>query len=149
MAGNEWMDVGQQDARPIKFFQSALRLIATRWIYDKATKTLFTSDIFTHSWGTTENESWTLDESNDDVTIDQVRDFMLSTRYWWVEGAKTETLRAGLAKIFDQCDVETVAPGYGKILRGRRTVERHFAMVDEVLRREDRSLVPARYIPRD
>lgn len=149
MAGNEWMDVGQAGRRPIKFFQSALRLIATRWIYDKTTKTLFTSDIFTHSWGAAADEDWVLDEDNDNVTLDQVRDFMLNTRYWWLAGAKTGPLRAGLKKIFDQCDVETLAPGYGKVLRGRRTVERHYAMVDEVLRLEDRSLVPAHYIPRD
>ena len=149
MAGNEWMDVGAKAARPIKFFQSALRLIATRWIYDKTNKTLFTSDMFTHSWGASENESWILDESNDDVSIDQVRSFMLGTRYWWVEGAQTEPLRRALGSVFEQCDIETVAPGYGKILRGRATVERHYAMLDEVLRREDRSLVPARYIPRD
>ena len=149
MSGNEWRDVGTGSARPVKFFQSAFRLIATRWIYDKLTKTLFTSDMFTHSWGTSDRERWILDELNDDVTIDQVRRFMLGTRYWWIEGAQTDPLRRSLANIFDQCDIETIAPGYGKILRGRATVERHYAMLDEVLRREDRSLVPARYIFRD
>ena len=31
--------------RPVVVYQAPIRLIATRWIYDAATKTLFTSDM--------------------------------------------------------------------------------------------------------
>ena len=36
--------------RPVVVYQAPIRLIATRWIYDAATKTLFTSDMWTHTW---------------------------------------------------------------------------------------------------
>src|SRR5438128_7743598 len=36
--------------RQIDVMQAPIRLIATRWLYDRATKTLFSSDMFTHVW---------------------------------------------------------------------------------------------------
>jgi hypothetical protein len=51
--------------------------------------------------------------------------------------------------VFDKYDIETIAPGYGRILRGRDLVEKQFAMFDEVLRKLDRSMVRPRYVDRD
>src|SRR5215831_15796791 len=36
--------------REIDVMQAPIRLIATRWLYDRATRTLFSSDLFTHVW---------------------------------------------------------------------------------------------------
>src|SRR5262249_12468401 len=36
--------------RPIDVVQAPIRLIATRWLYDRATRTLFRSDLFTPVW---------------------------------------------------------------------------------------------------
>ena len=36
--------------REIDVMQAPIRLIATRWLYDRATRTLFSSDLFTHLW---------------------------------------------------------------------------------------------------
>ena len=36
--------------RSIDVMNAPIRLIATRWLYDYATKTLFSSDLFTHLW---------------------------------------------------------------------------------------------------
>ena len=36
------------DGRAIDVTQAPIRLIATRWLYDRATRTLFSSDMFTH-----------------------------------------------------------------------------------------------------
>jgi hypothetical protein len=149
ISGEEWLDVGSQDRRPIKFFQSPIRLIATRWIYDPATRTLFTSDMFTHNWGAREDEDWLLDAAHDTTTVADIRSFMLNTRYWWLEGANTDDMRRGIDEIFEDCDIETIAPGYGKILRGRDVVQRHHRLLDDFLRSQDRSLVASRYIFRD
>ena len=40
--------------RAIDVMQAPIRLIATRWLYDRATRTLFSSDMFTHVWRDTE-----------------------------------------------------------------------------------------------
>jgi len=46
----------------------------------------------------------------------------------------------GIADVFDKCDVETIAPGYGCILHGRKVVARHVEMLDEILKGLDKSV---------
>jgi hypothetical protein len=46
-------------------------------------------------------------------------------------------------------DVETIAPGYGCILRGHNVVARHYQMLDEILKRLDQSVAVSRYVFRD
>jgi flavorubredoxin len=127
ITGNEWVEIGSRK-RPVKFNQSPLRLINTRWVYDPASKTLFTSDMFAHSWSESMEPQWSIDAGADETTEEDVRRFLLSTRYWWLEGARTDELRRGIDAIFDAHDIENIAPGYGKLLRGRQTVERHYRM---------------------
>src|SRR5215813_3513261 len=46
------------NGRPIDVMQAPIRLIATRWLYDRATRTLFTSDLFTHVWRDRASGPW-------------------------------------------------------------------------------------------
>jgi len=149
IAGNEWLTVGPSQRRRIKLFQSPVRLIATRWVFDPETYTLFTSDMFTGTWSDRADAAWVIDEGNDNVTMQDVRSFLLNTRYWWLEGAKTDGLRQSLAELYAQCDIRRIAPGYGKILEGASVVARHFGLLDEALASLDRSHMPSRYISRD
>jgi len=141
--------------RAIDVMQAPLRLIATRWLYDRATRTLFSSDMFTHVWRDSETGPWIVQEtdknsSDDDFTsLRDVRSFMLNTRYWWLEGAPTDSIRRGIGDIFDKYDIETIAPGYGCILRGRKVVARHYQMLDEFLKACDKSVAVSRYVTRD
>ena len=150
VAGNEWLTVGPGDGRRVKLFQSPVRLIATRWVHDPVTRALFTSDMFTGTWGPDRGGPWLVDATNDDMTADEMEAFMLNTRYWWLRGAKTEALRRGLGELYAKCgDIEILAPGYGSIFKGSSVVARQFALLDEVLRRLDRSHTPQRYVGRD
>jgi flavorubredoxin len=136
--------------RAIEVMQAPIRLIATRWLYDRATRTLFSSDMFTHVWRDEAGGPWIVTETDNDATSPRdVRSFMLNTRYWWLEGAPTDSIRRGIAEIFDKYDIETIAPGYGCILRGRRLVERHYRMLDEFLAACDKSRMASRYVSRD
>jgi flavorubredoxin len=136
--------------RPVIVYQAPIRLIATRWIYDEATKTLFSSDMFTHTWRERAEGPWIIQDGDDDPTdFDHVRSFLLNTRYWWLEGVNTAKLRAGMDKILKRHDIETIAPAYGCVLRGRKTVEKHVRFVDDVLRSLDRSVATSRYVGRD
>jgi flavorubredoxin len=138
------------DGRAIDVMQAPIRLIATRWLYDRATRTLFSSDLFTHVWRDAETGPWIVTEAdNDPTSLADVRSFMLNTRYWWLEGAPTDAIRRGIDKVFDTYDVETIAPGYGAILRGRNVVERHYRMLDEFLKACDKSVAVSRYVGRD
>jgi len=140
--------LGQRD-RAIDVMQAPIRLIATRWLYDRATRTLFSSDMFTHVWRARENGPWIVTDDDDRTSTRELRSFLLNTRYWWLEGAPTGSIRRGIAEVFDKCDVETIAPGYGCILHGRAVVARHVAMLDEVLASLDKSVATSRYVGRD
>jgi len=136
--------------RAIDVMNAPIRLIATRWLYDRATRTLFSSDLFTHVWRDAETGPWVVtDADNDPTSQGDVRSFMLNTRYWWLEGAPTDAIRRGIDKIFDTCDIETIAPGYGCILQGRNVVARHYRMLDEFLKNCDKSVMVSRYVGRD
>ncbi|MGC2125570.1 MAG: hypothetical protein WA652_22215 [Xanthobacteraceae bacterium] len=136
--------------RAIDVMQAPIRLIATRWLYDRATRTLFSSDMFTHVWRDAATGPWIVDETDNDSTSPRdVRSFMLNTRYWWIEGAPTDSIRRGIGNIFDKYDIETIAPGYGCILRGRNVVARHYRMLDEFLKVCDKSVAVSRYVTRD
>ena len=137
-----------KNGRPIDVMQAPIRLIATRWLYDRATRTLFSSDMFTHVWRGRADGPWIV--TDDDATsARELRSFMLNTRYWWLEGAPTGSMRRGIAEVFDKYDVETIAPGYGCILRGRKVVQRHVQMLDEILKGLDKSVAVSRYVGRD
>jgi flavorubredoxin len=143
------IQLGSKD-RAIDVMQAPIRLIATRWLYDRATRTLFASDMFTHLWRDSEIGPWVVTETDNDSTSQRdVRSFMLNTRYWWLEGAPTDSIRRGIGNVFDKYDVETIAPGYGCILRGRKVVARHYRMLDEFLKSCDKSVAVSRYVTRD
>lgn len=145
----ETIPIGSQ-GRPIVVYQAPIRLIATRWIYDGATKTLFTSDMWTHTWRDRPDGPWIIQDGDDDPTdFDHVRSFMLNTRYWWAEGVDTVKLRRGIDKILSKHDIETIAPGYGCILSGKKTVEKHMKLLDDVLKSLDKSVATSRYVDRD
>jgi hypothetical protein len=142
------IELGKQD-RKIDVMQAPIRLIATRWLYDRNTKTLFSSDMFTGLWRDTLTGPWTITTADDTSTLSDMRSFMLNTRYWWLEGAPTDSIRRGIGAVFDKYDIETIAPGYGCILSGRSVVERHFKMLDEFLKGCDKSRMVSRYVTRD
>jgi len=146
---SDTIQLGKQ-GRSIDVMQAPIRLIATRWLYDRATRTLFSSDMFTHVWRGSQKGPWIVTEADDDPTsLRDVRSFLLNTRYWWLEGAPTESMRRGIGDVFDRYDVETIAPGYGCILHGRKVVARHYQMLDDVLKACDRSVAVSRYVSRD
>jgi hypothetical protein len=143
----ETLHVG--DARAIEVFQAPIRLINTRWMFDRNTRTLFTSDSFSHQWSDSPDGPWSISADECKTTADHIRSFLLNTRYWWLEGGKTTELRRKLGAIFEKYPIETIAPGYGRVLRGRALVERQYKMFDEVLARLDQSVVKPKYVDRD
>lgn len=149
VARKQTLHVGRNRSRAIDAFQAPIRLIGTRWIYDGTTRTLFTSDSFAHEWSQSPDGPWTTSAADNTTTTQHIRSFLLNTRYWWLEGGDTQSLRVKIAEVFDRHDIENIAPGYGRVLRGRELVQRQFAMFDDVLRDLDRSVVSPHYVGRD
>ncbi len=145
---SDTIKLGKQ-GREIDVMQAPIRLIATRWLYDGDTKTLFSSDMFTHVWRERTEGPWIVTDETDTATEREMQSFMLNTRYWWLEGAPTDSMRRGIATVFDKYDIETIATGYGCILRGRKTVARAYKMLDQILKKMDKSVAVSRYVDRD
>ena len=139
----------EEQDRTLDAFQAPIRLIGTRWIYDKQTKTLFTSDSFSWQWSQSVDGPWFVQDQDCTTTTADIRSFLLNTRYWWLEGGDTQTLRQKLKVVFDKYDIENLAPGYGQVLRGRELVQRQYRMFDEALATLDKSVVAPRYVDRD
>src|SRR6202048_3510980 len=55
--------------RPIDVMQAPLRLIATRWLYDRTTRTLFSSDMFTHVWRAHRDGTWIV-TADGEISVD-------------------------------------------------------------------------------
>jgi hypothetical protein len=142
------MEIGTEGSRTVVGFTAPLRLINTVWVYDHDSRTLFTADSFTHVWQRMPIGPWLVENDPEVADAALVRSFLLNTRYWWLEGAATDSLREGLAAVFDEFRIETIAPGYGAILHGRELVERQFEILDTLLRDFDRSRVKPGYVSR-
>ncbi|MEE8297651.1 MAG: hypothetical protein V3R26_07470 [Hyphomicrobium sp.] len=146
LGSEQQLQVGSAGARPIEAFSAPIRLINTSWIYDGTTRTLFTSDMFTHNWRDNPDGPWIIAGNDDAATVDFVRSFLLNTRYWWLEGAAIDTLRRKVSDVFERYDIETIAPGYGCIVQGRDLVAREFSVLDEVLRSLDKAVAAPQYV---
>jgi len=146
---DEALPIGRLGDRVMDVFQAPVRLISTRWMYDRATKTLFTSDMFSHVWRDSPEGPWFVSEADDPTTFQHLRSYLLNTRYWWMEGINAEPLRRAVRQVFETYDIETLAPGYGAIIRGRALVEKQFRIFDEVLASFDKSVKVSRYVDRD
>lgn len=118
--------------RSVQILAPSIRLLATWWGYDATTKTLFTSDSFTH----------TLNEARDgarvltDMTPPDPAEVKshLTAKFEWLRHAKTSTLSDGLLSLFDGLDVARIAPAHGLVIEGERQVEQHVTAVLDVLR---------------
>src|SRR5215468_2676070 len=61
---SDTIQLGKQ-GRTIDVMQAPIRLIATRWLYDRATRTLFSSDMFTHVWRPHAEGPWIVTDDSD------------------------------------------------------------------------------------
>jgi glyoxylase-like metal-dependent hydrolase (beta-lactamase superfamily II) len=121
--------------RRVRTLPAVLHAPTTLWLYDDATRTLFTSDAFTHVRRGSEEGPWVVDEDGDATTLRDVTDHLARGPFWWLRGAQVGELRRALAAVFERFDVELVAPSYGCVLRGREVVRRHHALLQQALRR--------------
>ncbi len=142
-------ELGFKTGRLVEIMSAPLRLINTAWVYDKMTKTLFTSDMFTYGLSEKPSDKRILKEEDEVCDNQFIKSFMLNTRYWWLEGAKTNLLRKNIQRVFEKYDIATIAPGYGKLFQGKELVEKQFLKLDTILSEFDVSKTKAYYISRN
>jgi hypothetical protein len=127
----DWSHAG----RTLDIFAPPIRLLPSHWAFDAETGTLFTGDSFTHVWRETDAGPWAVHDDEEPPSLDEVYDFLVSTRYWWLPGAATEELERDIADVFGRYDVQTIAPRFGCTLIGRDVVAAHYDLLMGVLRR--------------
>lgn len=120
------------DGRELVIVDAPIRLLTTFWAYDAATGVLFTSDAFGHVGLADAGGPRVLGEDSGSEEIELAREWLL-TKFDWFQGADTRPIREELAAVFAAYEVTALAPVHGCVLRGRETVRRHVARVDEVL----------------
>lgn len=123
---------GSTSTRRLEVIPAPLRLLATAWIYDTATGTLFTSDSFGHVTMRTAHGRRIVDGRRGTATLATVREH-LETKFDWLLVADTARLRDELATIFETREIEAIAPIYGCVLTGRSVVTRHYELVQKAL----------------
>jgi hypothetical protein len=119
--------------RPMEAFSPVLRLLSTHWVYDAATRALFTSDAFSHLWRDTPEGPWTTGPDEPPPSPEQLLENLTGGRFWWLRGARTAPLRAGLRETFAQRPVEILAPSYGLVVVGAEAVAAHLDAMDGAL----------------
>ena len=117
----------------LEVLRPELQLLPTYWIYDRLTGTVLTSDMFTHVLNDRPDGPTVCDDSCPPPVTDQIAEFLLDSRFWWLAGANTAPLRASLVDVFGPREIRTIGPAWGSILHGRRVVDDHVRAVDGAL----------------
>lgn len=138
-----------ENNRKVDAFGAPIQLIATRWVYDETTKTLFTSDSFAQFSQEKPEGPWIIEENKKSDNYNFTKSFLLNSRYWWLEGANTLPLRNDINGIFSKFKVNTIAPGYGAIINGNNLVNEELSTLMQILKDSDREKTNAAYVHRD
>jgi flavorubredoxin len=120
--------------RALEAVRPSLRNLSTYWVYDRASRTMFSGDSFCYGVAGSAAGPWFIEGPADDITVDDVRHHLLTgSRFWWLEGSRLGAIRAEVAALFARCPTDVIVPGCGRIIRGRAAVDRHIALLDAAL----------------
>ncbi len=121
-----------ESGRRVEVIVPTFRLLATYWVYDSGTGTLFTSDGFGHTARPTGAYRPLLSLSEDRSTPATVRAYT-KAKFWWMEGAATQNIAESLGNLFSQREVVRVAPTHGCVLEGHQLVQKHWTLLQRML----------------
>jgi hypothetical protein len=124
---------GTARERAVRVLAAPLRLLATFWLHDPLTRTLFTSDSFGHvTLGHTGGRALLRSGAPDHTTLDDVRRHLVA-KFAWLAEADVAPLQAELAAIFDGHRIDNLAPTFGCPIVGAAAVARHYGLVQQAL----------------
>ena len=111
-----------------------LRILATFWVYDRETRTLFTTDVFGHTSVKSATESLVRGSlAEDDTTYESAKAHVLA-KFPWASYANMAPIDEKLSALFAERQVDTIAPMHGCILRGEALVNHHVEILHRILR---------------
>ncbi len=113
--------LGERKFEPV---QMAVRVIITAWLYESASRVLFTSDFFAHLVCPSRELPPVVTGSEPVPRGAEVSEH-LRTKCEWPADANTEPIRQRLEMTFIGREAEAIAPGHGCAIGGTETVRRH------------------------
>ena len=133
----ERMPAGYQmplgEGRGVEVLRPAIRLLATFWGYDAATRTLFTSDSFGHTVQASPGDDRVLRSGAPDQAGTATVKAHLLAKFGWLARAKTGSIVKNLDEMRGDRAIDRIAPGHGLVIEGREMVELHLDAVRAVL----------------
>lgn len=129
------VSVSLAGSRYIRVISTLIRVLGTFWAYDSRSRTVFTSDWFGHTSTPASDPVAVLDDDAlDETTYESARQHVLK-RYFWLPMANTRPMERWLERFFADHPVDNIAPTFGCVLSGRKTVEKHYSIAMDILRR--------------
>ena len=119
-------------ARRVLCVPAPIRMLMTRWLYDEATRTLFTADAFTHVTAPTPASAHVLSDPTP-PSVDEVAEFLVA-KFWWLRHLRSSHVADAVEQLFAQHEVEAIAPSYGAVIQGRAAVVAHIRAVVAAIR---------------
>jgi hypothetical protein len=123
--------------------RSPIAILSTYWLYEEATGTLFSSDMWGFL-GAREDGGPLVTTSVDDVTIEQLEEH-IKAKFDLLCGTDTSRVQETLRKIAAERRIERICPSYGLIIEGSDAVGKLIDMtveaVDRVGKTPKRSLL--------
>lgn len=132
LRGGIEVEAGAADGVVLEAIDAPVRLLATWWFYEPASRVLFTSDSFGHAIRADSTTPGCVTEADDCTSYESVREHLLA-KFDWVGVADTAPLQSQLKDIFETRKIEAIAPSYGRPLVGPAVVERHYELMQRAL----------------
>lgn len=121
------------DARGVEILRPTIRLLATFWGYDAATRTLFTSDSFGHTVQATPDDDRVLRSGAPSQSDTASVKAHLLAKFGWLAHAKTRSIINNLAEMRGSRAIDRIAPDHGLVIEGPEMVKLHLDAVHAVL----------------
>lgn len=131
----EWMPVGTvKTVGELKFeyFRTSMRVLATNWLYEATTETLFTSDSFGFITRPDAGGPQSVQPGGADYAVADIVDF-LNAKFDWLVGSDTTAMIEELKTLLSERPIARVCPSYGCIIEGREAVALLFERAIEAM----------------
>jgi flavorubredoxin len=113
---------------PLEVLSPAVRILVTHWLYEPQTRTLFTSDLFTHTTTTDPDAPVVLDGSAEEWPAERVRSHLVA-KIWWLTHSPVPAPVQELERLLAAHDIAAIAPTFGRVIQGRESVDRHIDLL--------------------
>ena len=105
----------------LEYARTPIRVLATNWIYEASTKTLFTSDCFAFLRCPSEETPLVARPAPRDISADRLIDF-LDVKFDWLRAIDTRAVAKDFDAIFEGREIDRICPAYGRVIEGHDNV---------------------------